>query len=85
MLLTLPIIVGADETVISREINWTADPSAREAVDAAKVHLLLQYLLKKGVITPQERSGLAQPQSDMPAGESHEMTPESEASDRTSP
>jgi len=88
VLLTLAVILGADETVIPPEVNWTGDPPPREAIeaiDAAKVHLLLQYLLKKGMITRQERSGLPQSQSDMPAGESHEMTPEPEASDRTSP
>jgi len=52
LLAAWPAVVGADEeTVIPPEMNWTATPPASHYVDGGQ---LAQFLLKKGLITPQE-------------------------------
>jgi len=85
LLLALPIIVGAEEeTVIPPEMNWSAYPPARETVDSEVVQLM-EFLVKKGVITLPDLSTLVQPETDMPAGEGHEITLEPNASYWTSP
>jgi hypothetical protein len=57
-LLALPVIVGAQETVIPPEANWTPTPPARQTVDLVP---LVQLLRAKGVITNQEYAQLTQP------------------------
>jgi hypothetical protein len=59
-LLALPVIVGAEETRIPPEANWTPTPPARQTVDLVR---LVQLLQAKGVITDQEYVRLAHPQS----------------------
>jgi hypothetical protein len=59
-LLTAPLVVWAEETVIPPEANWTPTPPARPTVDLVQ---LVQLLLAKGVITDQEYAQLIQPQS----------------------
>jgi hypothetical protein len=63
-LLALPVMVGAQETVIPPEAHWTPTPPAQQAVNMAQ---LAQILLQKGVITSQEYAQLTQPQSAMSA------------------
>ncbi len=58
-LLLLPLWVGADETTIPPEMNWTPTPPARTTIDL--VHLA-QLLVAKGVISDQEYAQLIQPQ-----------------------
>ena len=67
MLLSLPLVVGADETPIPPEANWTPTPPARPIVDLVQ---LVQLLMAKGVISDQEYAQLTQPQSSSrsPAG-----------------
>jgi hypothetical protein len=59
-LLLLPLWVGADETTIPPEANWTPTPPARPIVDLVQ---LAQLLVAKGVISDQEYAQLIQPQS----------------------
>jgi hypothetical protein len=59
-LLVLPLWVGADETTIPPEANWTPTPPARPTVDLVQ---LAQLLVAKGVISDQEYAQLIQPQS----------------------
>jgi hypothetical protein len=54
--LGLPMVAGADETVIPPEANWTPTPPARSRVDAAQ---LMDLLVKKGVLTPVDRAHLS--------------------------
>lgn len=57
-LLALPIGVGAEETVIPPEMNWTSTPPARGMVDAGK---LTELLVQKGVLTSGEQAQIKQP------------------------
>jgi hypothetical protein len=59
-LLLLPLWVGADETTIPPEMNWTPTPPARPTIDLVQ---LVQLLVAKGVISDQEYAQLIQPQS----------------------
>jgi hypothetical protein len=59
-LLLLPLWVGADETTIPPEMNWTPTPPARPTIDLVQ---LTQLLVAKGVISDQEYAQLMQPQS----------------------
>ena len=59
-LVSLPLVVGADETPIPPEANWTPTPPARPTVDLVQ---LVQLLVAKGVISDQEYAQLIQPQS----------------------
>jgi hypothetical protein len=59
-LLLLPLWVGADETTIPPEANWTPTPPARPTVDLVQ---LAQLLVAKGLISDQEYAQLIQPQS----------------------
>ena len=81
-LLALPVMVGAEETWIPPEANWTSTPPARGAVDAARPK---EILVKKGVITPQEGAQLTQPQPATPTGQSREAAREPTASYLTTP
>jgi hypothetical protein len=61
--LAIGVVVGADETPIPPEANWTPTPPARQMVDATQ---LLELLARKGVLTPMDvseltRSGGARP------------------------
>lgn len=51
MMLTLPVMVRADETVIPPEANWTPYPPAQGIIDEQK---LMKLLVEKGLITPQQ-------------------------------
>lgn len=54
LLAAWPAMVGADEggeTVIPPEMNWTATPPASHYVDGGQ---LVEFLLKKGIISPQD-------------------------------
>jgi len=62
-LLSLPLWVGADETTIPPEMNWTPTPPARPTIDFMQ---LAQLLVAKGVISDQEYARLMQPQSSSP-------------------
>jgi hypothetical protein len=64
MLLSLPLVVGADETPIPPEANWTPTPPARPIVDLVQ---LVQLLMAKGVISDQEYAQLTQPQLSSPS------------------
>jgi hypothetical protein len=68
MLLSLPLWVGADETMIPPEANWTPTPPARPTVDLVQ---LVQLLVAKGVISDQEYAQLTQPQSSSLARPGH--------------
>jgi hypothetical protein len=72
-LLLLPLWVGADETTIPPEMNWTPTPPARPAIDL--VHLA-QLLVAKGVISDQEYAQLIQSQSPstMQSGQARALT-----------
>jgi len=66
--LTVPLVVGADETPIPPEANWTPTPPARPTVDVVQ---LVQLLVAKGVITDQEYAQLRLPQSSSPLQQGH--------------
>ena len=54
LLAAWPAVVGADEggeTYIPPELNWTATPPASHPIDGRQ---LAEYLVKKGIISPQE-------------------------------
>jgi hypothetical protein len=55
MMLIPPVLVGAEETVMPPEANWTAYPPARGIINERK---LVELLVKKGVITPQQATSL---------------------------
>jgi hypothetical protein len=59
MLLTVPLVVGADDQGWMPP-EWTATPPARPAIDLVQ---LVQLLVAKGVISDQEYAQLSQPQS----------------------
>ena len=63
VVLALPLIVWADETVIPPEAQWTPTPPARQSVDLAQ---LAELLREKGVITDQEFVRLTHPQWSSP-------------------
>jgi hypothetical protein len=63
-LLALPVIVGAQETVIAPEANWTPTPPARPSVDLGQ---LVQLLQAKGVITDQDYARLTQSRLSSPS------------------
>jgi hypothetical protein len=67
-LLALPVGVGAQETRIPPEANWTPTPPARPTVDLVP---LVQLLRAKGVITEQDYTQLTQPRSSSPSQEGH--------------
>jgi hypothetical protein len=67
-LFSLPLVVGAEETVIPPEANWTPTPPARPTVDLVQ---LVQLLVAKGVITDQEYAQLTQPQMSSPSRPGH--------------
>jgi hypothetical protein len=69
-LLALPVIAGADETVIPPEAKWTPTPPARTVIDAEK---LTDLLVKKGVLTPLERAQIKQPAAAGSASDYREM------------
>lgn len=81
-LLALPLMAGAQPTTIPPQANWTAYPPAQGAVDATR---LLELLVKKEVITPQEAAQLTQPQAAMPARPSRESAWEPVISVQTLP
>ena len=72
-LLALPVVVGAQETWIPPELNWTPTPPAQGTVDTAR---LKELLVKKGVITPQEAARLTGPQTVTASGRSRETARE---------
>ena len=80
--LALPVMVGAEETWIPPEANWTSTPPARGAVDAAQ---LKEISVKKAVITPQEAAQLTQPQAATPTGQRREAAREPSTSYLTTP
>jgi hypothetical protein len=59
MLLTVPLVVGADDQGWM-PAEWTATPPARPGVDLMQ---LIQLLVAKGVISDQEYAQLTRPQS----------------------
>ncbi|MGH8065986.1 MAG: hypothetical protein ACRERE_12305 [Candidatus Entotheonellia bacterium] len=67
-LLALPVIVGAEETRIPPETNWTPTPPAQRTVDPAQ---LVELLREKGVITTQDYAQLTRPQLSAPSREGH--------------
>lgn len=68
--LAIPGLAAADqdETVISREANWTPTLPARPTVDLGQ---LAEVLVAKEVITHQDYARLTQPQVSSPAGPGH--------------
>jgi hypothetical protein len=63
MLLTVPMVVGADDQGWMPPA-WTPTPPARPIVDVVQ---LMQLLVAKGVISDQEYAQLIQPQSSAPS------------------
>jgi hypothetical protein len=63
MLLTVPMVVGADDQGWMPP-DWTPTPPARPVVDVMQ---LMQLLVAKGVISDQEYAQLIQPQSSAPS------------------
>lgn len=63
-----PAFVGAQETVIPPEAQWTPTPPARQTVDPAR---LVELLRAKGVITDQDYAQLTRPRSSSPAWQGH--------------
>jgi hypothetical protein len=84
-LLALPVVGGADSHGRYWDdqgwlpSEWTPTLPARETVDAAR---LLELLVQKGVIAPQEAARLGQPQMAMPTGQSQQAAREAGASSR---
>lgn len=68
--LSLPLLAGADETVMPPEANWTPTPPARTKVDASQ---LVELLVRKGVLTPTEQNELTQSPVRAPANGLREM------------
>jgi len=60
-LLTMPVVVGAEETTIPPQLNWSPTPPASGPVDTSGMTELLANLASRGVITPQEQAQLMQP------------------------
>jgi len=58
ILLTAPMIAGADDQTIPPEANWTPTPPARQTVDVVQ---LASLLVEKGMITPREYAQLTHP------------------------
>ena len=71
------------DSTIPPQLNWTPYPPARATVEAEMVRLI-DFLVKKGVITPLEGSNPAHSRLVTTTGESPETTPEPDASDRNS-
>jgi hypothetical protein len=67
MLLTVPVMVGADDQGWMPS-EWNPTPPARPSVDLVQ---LVQLLVAKGVISDQEYAQLTQPQSSSPARPQH--------------
>jgi hypothetical protein len=59
-----PALVGAEQTVIPPEANWTPTPPARSTVDLSQ---LVRLLMEKGMITPKEYTRLTYPQLSSPS------------------
>jgi hypothetical protein len=68
-LLALPAVAFADDTQIPPELNWNPTPPARETRDAMGIDSLTEFLVQRGLITPQEGSELTQTQFPLPAGQ----------------
>lgn len=72
-LLALPVVTEADNHGRYWDDQgwlpswWSPTPPTQETVEAAR---LLELLVQKGVITPQEAARLGQPQVAMPTGQS---------------
>jgi hypothetical protein len=66
-LLTVPLVVGADDQGWMPP-EWTPTPPARPTVDLVQ---LVQLLVAKGVISDQEYARLTQPQSSSAAQPGH--------------
>jgi hypothetical protein len=66
ILLTAPMIAGADDQTIPPEANWTPTPPAQQTVDVVQ---LASLLVEKGMITPREYAQLTHPQSSSPSQE----------------
>jgi hypothetical protein len=67
MLLTVPLVVGADDLGWMPP-DWNPTPPARPSVELVQ---LMQLLVTKGVISDQEYAQLTQPQSSSPARPPH--------------
>jgi hypothetical protein len=67
MLLTVPLVVGADDQGWL-PAEWNPTPPARSSVDLVQ---LVQLLVAKGVISDQEYAQLTQPQSSSPTQPPH--------------
>lgn len=46
-----PAMVGADDTTMPPQMNWIQFPPASHTIDSQQ---LVEFLLKKGLISPQE-------------------------------
>ena len=67
-LLALPVVAVAEDTGIPPQLHWTPTPPAQRTREAVGI-ALAEFLVKKGMITPQERSGLTEARSPLPAGQ----------------
>lgn len=63
-----PAFVGAQETVIPPEAQWTPTPPARQTVDPGR---LAELLRAKGVITGQDYAQLTRSRLSSPAWQGH--------------
>jgi hypothetical protein len=68
--LALPLVAAADDQTVPPEANWSATPPARTQVDAGQ---LMELLVRKGMLTPIDQSGLTQPPVAAPANNLREM------------
>lgn len=57
--MAFPILVGAEGVVMPPEANWSRYPAAQQTIEATQ---LIQLLVQKGIITPQEAAQLTRPQ-----------------------
>ena len=64
-LLALPVVAGADDTSIPPQLNWTPTPPAQRTREAVGI-ALAEFLVKKGMLTPQEGSELTEVRPPLP-------------------
>lgn len=68
--LVLPLMAGAGDQSIPPEANWTPTPPYRATVDATR---LTEMLVRKGLLTPIDQSGLVQSPVGTPTKNLREM------------
>ncbi len=80
--LSLPLVAAADDMTIPSDSNWSAIPPARTKVDANQ---LMELLVRKGVLTPNDQSELTQSQGVTPSDDRREMDRQYDLDYKTAP